>query len=103
MLHEGMLRIEGDADSELVFYDGGGGRIEIETTSQGGTALGTNVGAEPRTLLEVMGKRGGWSVDALVEASGLETAMVQMALVELELGGCVQSDSFGYGPLSAAV
>ena len=52
-------------------------------------------GEEAATLLALMGRRGGWSVDALVEASGLRVGLVQSALVGLELDGRVACDGFG--------
>ena len=134
-LHEGHLRIEGDAEGELLFHDATGASVSSFGASQGGTATGaatasqggratgaTNAsqggratgatttfhsgraaamgaGEEAATLLALMGKRGGWSVDALVEASGLRTGVVQSALVWMELDGRVACDGFGsYGP-----
>jgi predicted Rossmann fold nucleotide-binding protein DprA/Smf involved in DNA uptake len=46
-----------------------------------------------------MGRRGGWTVDALVEASGLRAGAVQGALMSLELDGRVTCSAFGiYAP-----
>ncbi len=50
-------------------------------------------------LLEVMGGRGGWSQDALTEASGLSARQVQVALFQLELGGNVRRRAFSFDPL----
>jgi hypothetical protein len=56
-------------------------------------------GNEAAVLLALMGRRGGWSVDALVEASGLRVGAVQYALMTLELDGRVECDAFGsYAP-----
>jgi predicted Rossmann fold nucleotide-binding protein DprA/Smf involved in DNA uptake len=56
-------------------------------------------GDEARALLALMGRRGGWSVDALVEASGLRVGAVQYALMTLELEGRVACEAFGsYAP-----
>ena len=61
----------------------------------GKTAAAAGVGAEAATLLALMGRRGGWSVDALVEASGLRVGAVQSALLCLELDGRIEGDAFG--------
>jgi predicted Rossmann fold nucleotide-binding protein DprA/Smf involved in DNA uptake len=66
-----------------------------------GTAAAAVAGAsdEAATLLALMGRRGGWSVDALVEASGLRVGAVQYALMTLELDGRVACEAFGsYAP-----
>jgi hypothetical protein len=109
-LHDGHLRIEGDAEGELVFHDATGALLSSPAASHVGTAVvashaGTaaaavaGAGDEAATLLALMGRRGGWSVDALVEASGLRVGTVQYALMTLELDGHVASDAFGsYAP-----
>jgi hypothetical protein len=154
LLHDGRLRIEGDAEGELVFHDGTGARLSSPVGSHVGTgavgpvgshfgtgavgpvgshvgtgAVGTGavgpvgshvgtgavgpvgahvgtgaasvagVGVEAATLLALMGRRGGWSLDALVDASGLHVGAVQGALLGLELDGRVSCDSLGsYAP-----
>ena len=137
LLHEGRLRIEGDADGELMFHDAAGAPLSSLGASQGGTATGPfasqggtpigpfasrgataaagpfasqggtasgravamGVGEEAAALLALMGRRGGWSVDALVEASGLRVGAVQQALICLELDGRVARDGFAsYAP-----
>ena len=122
-LHEGHLRIEGDAEGELMFYDKTGAPLSLPAASHSGTttapvtshsgtagaasashsgmavAAGAGVGEEAATLLALMGRRGGWSVDRLVEASGLRVGAVQSALLCLELDGRVAGDPFGgYAP-----
>jgi len=166
LLHEGELRIEGDADRELRFYDATGeelgvslrpllsrherggsaegaetaGRPCLETSShasksQGGSsdaAAGdpkpstTQAGAsnsppehptskqaalaraatsfglplEPAArLLQIMGRRGGWNADALIEASGLPASQVAMSLTLLELAGCARWRDFTLEPI----
>ena len=134
LLHEGRLRIEGDADGELMFHDATGAPLSSFGASQRGTAAGPaasrggtatgpaasrggtatgathashsgtaigplasqggraaamGAGEEAAALLALMGRRGGWSVDALVEASGLRVGAVQSALICLELDGRV--------------
>jgi hypothetical protein len=120
-LHDGHLRIEGDAEGELVFHDATGallsspvashvgtptaasegGSAAVPAASHRGTAAAALAGAghEAATLLALMGRRGGWSLDALVEASGLRVGAVQYALMTLELDGRVVCEAFGsYAP-----
>jgi DNA-binding IclR family transcriptional regulator len=57
---------------------------------------------EAAVLLALMGGRGGWSLDALVDASGLGVGAVQGALMGLELDGLVSFDALGsYAPSTA--
>jgi predicted Rossmann fold nucleotide-binding protein DprA/Smf involved in DNA uptake len=46
-------------------------------------------------LLATMGARGGWSVDALCEATGLPPATVGSTLIFCELAGRVRCDDAG--------
>jgi hypothetical protein len=170
LLHDGRLRIEGDAEGELVFHDGTGAPLSSPVASHLGTAavrtaaapvashvgtaavgsaavgtaaapvashlgtaavgtaaapvashLGTaavgsasvpvgshvgtgaaSAGDEAATLLALMGRRGGWSLDTLVDASGLHVGAVQFGLMSLELDGRVSFDGFGsYAPCTA--
>ena len=131
LLHDGRLRIEGDAEGDLVFRDATGAPLSAAVASHVGTAavgtatspvashVGTDAGGtgamgvashvgtaaagmganEAATLLALMGRRGGWSVDALVDASGLRVGAVQFGLMILELDGRVFCDSLGsYAP-----
>ncbi len=143
LLHEGRLRIEGDAEGELMFRDGTGAPLSSPVASHVGTgavgtaagpvgsrigtgAVGTGVGPvgshvgtgavgtgavgtgaaagagaadEAATLLALMGRRGGWTLDALVDASGLRVGAVQFGLMSLELDGRVSCDGLGsYAP-----
>ncbi len=159
LLHDGRLRIEGDAEGELVFRDGTGAPLSPPVASHlGNAAVGTGVvpvgshvgtgavwtpavgtpavgtpavgtpavgtpavgtpagcvashvgtgagtaaagaGDEAATLLAIMGRRGGWSLDALVDASGLHVGAVQFGLMSLELDGRVSFDGLGsYAP-----
>ena len=144
-LHDGHLRIEGDAEGELMFHDATGalltspvpshvgtptvashvgtggnaampaaappggnaampaaahsGHATEPVASHRGTAAAPGAGDEAAALLALMGRRGGWSVDALVEASGLRVGAVQHALMLLELNGRVEHEAFGvYAP-----
>jgi hypothetical protein len=141
-LHDGHLRIEGDAEGELMFHDATGalltspaashvgtataappsgnaavpvaaspggnaavpaaahsGDATVPVASHRGTTPAAGAGDEAAALLALMGRRGGWSVDALVEASGLRVGAVQHALMRLELDGRVEHEAFGiYAP-----
>jgi hypothetical protein len=121
LLHDGRLRIEGDAEGELMFHDATGAPISVATSSvpvvdthvvasqrgtaaapvasQGGSVAAAGAGQEAAVLLALMGGRGGWSLDALVDASGLGVGAVQGALLGLELDGRVSFDALGsYAP-----
>ncbi len=64
-----------------------------------GVAAVASAGDEAATLLALMGRRGGWSLDALVDASGLRVGAVQFGLMSLELDGRVSFDGLGsYAP-----
>src|SRR5262245_4958296 len=117
LLHDSRLRIEGDAEGELLFYDEAGAPISLPAAllvashrgtsavaaagpgvaSHCGTCAVTAIGADDQAaaLLALMGQRGGWSVDALVDASGRAVSEVQGALLGLELDGRVHRDAFG--------
>jgi hypothetical protein len=109
LLHDGRLRIEGDAEGEPMFYDEAGAPIGLPShggtsavaaaspsvASHGGTSAVAGTGHQAATLLALMGRRGGWSVDALVDASGLGVDEVHLALLELELDGRAHCDPLG--------
>jgi hypothetical protein len=46
-----------------------------------------------------MGRRGGWSMDALVEKSGLSASEVSAALTVLEINGSVRYRDFVFDPV----
>jgi DprA/Smf-like nucleotide binding protein involved in DNA uptake len=50
-------------------------------------------------LLRIMGRRGGWTADALSEASGLRASDIHVSLTLLELAGRVRSRAFGFDPV----
>ncbi len=56
--------------------------------------------APPSQLLEVMGRRGGWTMDALIESSGLLAREVAAMLTWLELDGKGQSRSGTFEPVT---
>ena len=85
----------------MLFYDRDGQRIASPLASQGGTPSAIVASAEATALLTLIGGRGGWSVDALCEASGLPVRAVVVALGQLELAGRVQGDPFGYSARAA--
>jgi predicted transcriptional regulator len=49
-------------------------------------------------LLRIMGCRGGWTVNNLIERSGLVAKDVNAALTFLELDGLVRKGRFGFDP-----
>ncbi|MEZ4293345.1 MAG: hypothetical protein R3B70_00085 [Polyangiaceae bacterium] len=57
---------------------------------EGATVAGLGVSDKVPALLAVMGRGGGWSVDALVDATGFPVSDVQVALLGLELDGCIE-------------
>ena len=108
LLHDGKLELSGDAEGELCFRHteghslvGHDGLAELptgtddETTTQGGSS---SHGAAAR-LLHAIGRRGGWSMDALIEKLDLPAQVVASALTELELGGNIRYRDFAYHPV----
>ncbi|MBX3127574.1 MAG: HNH endonuclease [Polyangiaceae bacterium] len=96
LLHEGKLRIEGNADvaASLRFFDVHGELTAAPLgcpVTQGGSSPGAvtqggSWGAEAGArLLRVMARRGGWTMDGLVDASGLPVHAVSATLVALQL------------------
>jgi predicted Rossmann fold nucleotide-binding protein DprA/Smf involved in DNA uptake len=88
LLHEGKLQITGDAEHRLDVRDSSGaliveGATEDEVATQGGSPAGQ--------LLQIMGHRGGWTTDALVESSGLSASAVSSTLLVLEVEGKITS------------
>ncbi|MBI4704607.1 MAG: hypothetical protein HY744_26180 [Deltaproteobacteria bacterium] len=108
LLHEGKLRIEGDADGELRFYDAAGVLLVDPLAggagpmTQGGSWPGA-LSAEASAVLGAMGGRGGWHTDGLCQATGLPAGAVSAALLELELGGQVRRTAWGYEAAGRAV
>ena len=63
-------------------------------TTQGGTS------EDPATrLLQAIGRRGGWSIDALIEKTGLSASAATVALMSLELGGRLRYHDFVFDPV----
>jgi hypothetical protein len=121
-LHEGKLRITGDAEGALRWFDESGCELGAEAddadeADEAGEASGTGLpqargpsaeatrgpsaeatrgpSAEAAQVLRAMAGRGGWSTDALVETTGLRVSEVLVALTELELGAQVRLESPG--------
>jgi len=101
-LHQGLIRLEGDADGELAFFDASvvaregraaRARRSGERMPHGGSS---HLSPSAERLTRVMGERGGWHVDLLCEASGLGAAQVACALLELELAGVARRTTGGY-------
>ncbi len=49
-------------------------------------------------LMQVMGRSGTWTLEALTESSGLSAQQVCVALTLLELGGRVRRHAFAFNP-----
>jgi hypothetical protein len=49
--------------------------------------------------LHAIGRRGGWSLDALIQKLELPARVVASALTELELGGSICYRDFAYHPI----
>ena len=126
LLHEGKLHITGDAEGTLDVRDDSGALVEErkpwtdlsraahadsprppgeprswdgvvdrpDATPQGGSPAG-------RRLLQIMAHRGGWTVDALVDASGLSASAVLSTLLFLQLDGSVRYRDFLFEPRCA--
>jgi hypothetical protein len=119
--HEGKLRIEGDAERGVRFYEADGRELgccdrqprrnvaqpaanpETETETEAETEA--ELPAEALQLLRTMGSRGGWTLDALCDATALSAAKVSVAITELELGGKVAllADTGCWQPLGAGL
>jgi hypothetical protein len=107
LLHDGKLELSGDAEGELCFRDAEGHSFAgpdslaalptgtDETTPQVGSSFH---GAAAR-LLHAIGRRGGWSLDALIEKLDLPARVVASALTELELAGSIRYGDFAYHPI----
>ena len=91
-VHEGQLRIEGDADGELSFYDGSGQAFGQASTTPGGHTA--DLSSCAATLLRAMGTRGGWNADELCYETRLQASDISVGLFELELAGLVHRDAF---------
>ena len=105
-IHEGELRVEGDAESGLEWLDGSGeplapwrGRPSAEAEQRQDEVLS----AEASRVLTTMANRGGWLVDGLIAATGLSVSEVAAGLTELELAGRVTSVSGLLSPVGASL
>jgi len=95
-VHDGRLRIEGDAEGEVLFYNASGERMGPVAMTPRGHADGGGLSPEAATLLEIMSTSRGWHADGLCAESGLHVSQVCGALLELELSGRVRSEFSGY-------
>jgi hypothetical protein len=113
-IHAGELRVTGDAEGELRWWDAEGrelGRRGPERSAGGAEAQAeaeteTEAEATAETdaetaVMAVMGDRGGWTLDALVEATGITARAVSAALTDLELSGKVTMASGSWEPADA--
>jgi len=105
-VHEGKLRVEGDAETGLRFFDQCGNQLADRL--EGGSAMAKGVkpkaataapAATPRmsreaaAVLAAMGQRGGWHPDHLAVATGLHIRAVNRALLQLQLAGLIGQDN----------
>lgn len=117
-IHEGKLRVEGDAEGELRWHDaegrelGGRGQqhrpqaatakptpnAELEPDGEADAVAQDRLSAEASAVLVAMGSRGGWMLDALADATALPVGALATALTELELSGEVTSELGMYEP-----
>ena len=78
----------------------GSRRPSVEHTDLPKVAASFGVPLEPaQRLLQIMGRRGGWSDDALIEASGLSASQVAVNLTLLEVAGRVRRRDFYLEPV----
>jgi len=91
--HDGDLRITGDAESELLFYDRNGHPITdpLSATQSGSDELSTTAAQ----VLALIGQRGGWHLDDICTSTGLPASAVGGALFLLELDHHIQRDPYG--------
>jgi DprA winged helix domain len=114
LLHERKLEVSGDAEGVLDFRDARGdaiaqpAQLDVREPNHGATQGGSReaMGSDDycdhpaaRRLLQIMGRRGGWTMDALGEASGLAASEVSVGLLMLELGRRVQKRDFAFDPV----
>jgi hypothetical protein len=121
-LHEGKLHISGDAEGQLDVRDESGALIEEQkpwtdsVLASGADSteshddrksvdgapesyVATQSGSPAaRRLLQVMAHRGGWTVDALIDASGLSASTVLSTLLFLQLDGRVTNRDSLFAP-----
>jgi 5-methylcytosine-specific restriction endonuclease McrA len=94
-VHDGRLRIEGDAEDKLRVYDASGEPIEQATTPAGHPGE-TEVSGAAAKLLKLIATAGGSNSDWLCAESGLAASEVSCALLELQLAARVRMGNSGY-------
>ena len=100
-LHEGKLRLEGDAETGLWWMDEYGQEMGADRgalagdEARAGPCLLPELAVEKAQVLRTMDGRGGWHTDALVAATGLSVSQVSSALMVLSLEGKVVEESWG--------
>jgi hypothetical protein len=87
--------LSGDAEGELCFCHAEGRSLVGHDSF---AELPTGTGAAAR-LLQAIGRRGGWSLDALIEKLELPANVVASALTQLELGGSIRYRDYAYHPI----
>jgi hypothetical protein len=99
-VHDGRLRIEGNAEGDLQVYDASGEPIE-QAATPGGHSGETDLSGAAAKLLKLIATAGGSHPDRLCEESGLPAPEVSCALLELELAGRVRMGSSGYESMAS--
>jgi len=66
-----------------------------ESTTQGGSPPIDY----PGIVLETMGRRGGWTLDELIEKTGLSAHLVGAGVVNLEMSRRIRCDGWYYEPV----
>jgi len=95
-LHEGRLNVRGDAEGDLRWTDSAGRPLpaapspDQPVTQCGSSALTPAQAA----ILALMGRRGGWTADAICEESRLPVPTVVAALASLQISGRIHEPTF---------
>jgi hypothetical protein len=105
------VRLEGDAESGLRWFDESGALLGSDRAPRGGSGEEPRAGPGGRSglspeaarVLSAMDGRGGWHRDMVQYATGLSSFKVGAALMELELAGAIEQEPWGYYAPKAAL
>jgi hypothetical protein len=111
-IHAGKLRVQGDAERGVRFFDVDGRELGCSHSEPRREAAATaapehepepELSTAAQSILRAMGRRGGWTLDALCDVTALAAGKVSVALTELELNGNVALlvDAGCWQPLAA--
>jgi hypothetical protein len=101
-VHDGRLRIDGDAEAGVRFLDASGQPLEqsavapLTAMTPGGHAAEMDLSPNAVLLLGLMANRDGWQPDELCVEGHLAASEVSVTLLELELMGLVLNGMRGY-------